>query len=180
MADHASSTSYPAALDLLPEIKPNDRQNDPGLEHDVIHDKANSVLNALMALIGTTEDTLPETLLGRLAAVEADAGAAAERIVTTSTHTLELADAFAMICMVNSGSNQIIIPKSSDVPFPPGTRIDVSWDGVGQTAISKADPSIVINTPESLKLRKRFAKASLIRRQAADTWDLEGNLEAAP
>lgn len=179
MADPATNTTYPAQLDPLPQVNANDRQNDPGLEHDVVHDRANAVLNALMALIGTTEDTHPATLLGRLGAVETSTGSAGERIVTASTHTLELIDAFAMICMVSAESNLIIIPKSSDVPFPPGTRIDISWDGVGQTVISAADPSIVINTPESLKLRKRFAKATLIRRGAADTWDLEGNLEAA-
>ncbi|MBD7987106.1 hypothetical protein H9645_03600 [Luteimonas sp. Sa2BVA3] len=71
MADPATNTSYPGSLDLLPEIGPNDKQNDPDLEHDVVHDKANAVLNALQALVGFTGDTAESgSVLGRLLALE--------------------------------------------------------------------------------------------------------------
>lgn len=70
MADPATNTTYPAAIEVLPEIDPNTKENDPGQEHDVMHDKTHATLNALQALIGTTEDTDPESVLGRLGTLE--------------------------------------------------------------------------------------------------------------
>lgn len=71
MADPATNTSYPASLDLLPEIGANDKQNDPGIEHDVVHDKAHALLNALQVLVGLSSDSSASgSVLGRLAALE--------------------------------------------------------------------------------------------------------------
>ena len=75
MADPATDTPYPASLDLLPHVPPNAHENDPGLEHDVMHARANAVLNALMALVGTVEDTDALSVLGRLADLEEGGGA---------------------------------------------------------------------------------------------------------
>lgn len=75
MADPATDTSYPTTFDLLPHVPPNARENDPGLEHDVVHTRANAVLNALMALVGTLDDTDPLSVLGRLAELEQSGGA---------------------------------------------------------------------------------------------------------
>lgn len=72
MSDPATNTSYPASLDLLPEITANDKQNDPGIEHDVVHDKANAVLNALQAIVGLVGDSeSAPSILGRLKSLEA-------------------------------------------------------------------------------------------------------------
>lgn len=72
MVDPATNTSYPAEFDPLPEIKANDKQNDPGIEHDSVHDKAHAVLNALQALVGlTTDDPGGASILSRLLTVEA-------------------------------------------------------------------------------------------------------------
>lgn len=75
MADAATNTLYPADIESLPEIGPNTKENDVGQEHDVMHDRANATLNALQVLVGTTSDTAPESVLGRLGALE-DGGSA--------------------------------------------------------------------------------------------------------
>lgn len=176
MADPAENTSYPVEFDPLPEIGPNDRQNAPGLEHDVIHTRAHAVLNALQLLVGSAADLPAATVLERLAALEVRG--APEHANSGSSHVLGLADAFAMVCMTSASANIVTVPDDATVPWPPNVRIDLSQDGAGQTTVAAAT-GVVIRTPETLKLRKRYAKASLIRR-GDNLWDLEGNLEAAP
>lgn len=101
-----------------------------------------------------------------------------ENVQTGTSYTLALTDAFKLVTMSNASANTLTVPPSSSVAFPIGTRIDIGQDAAGQTTVV-AGSGVTINTPETLKLRKRWAKATLIKR-AADTWDLEGNLEAAP
>lgn len=101
-----------------------------------------------------------------------------ENVQTGTAYTLQLSDAFKLVAMANSSANTLTVPPASDVEFPVGTRIDISQDGTGQTTIA-AGAGVTIRTPETMKLRKQWAKATLIKR-ATDTWDLEGNLEAAP
>lgn len=186
MADPAIDTTYPAEIDLLPHVPPNARENDPGLEHDIVHSRANAVLNALMELVGTTGDTQSaETVLGRLLALEAagagEAGIVLSVIKTGTTHTLSLEDIGRMVCMTNAAANSVVVPPVSAVPFPAGARIDISWDGVGQPSVEPGTGDVLIRSPESRKLRKRHAKATLIYRPEVglNVWDLEGNLEAA-
>lgn len=97
---------------------------------------------------------------------------------TGTSYTLQLSDAFKMVAMNNGSANAVTVPTNADVPFPVGTRIDLSQDGTGQTSVV-ADTGVTIRTPETLKIRKRYGKATIIKRDA-DAWDLEGNLEAAP
>lgn len=101
-----------------------------------------------------------------------------ENVQTGTSYTLVLADAFKMVAMNNAAANTLTVPPNSAVAFPVGTRIDLSQDGAGQTTIA-AGSGVTIRTPETLKLRKQWAKATLIKR-TPDTWDVEGNLEAAP
>jgi hypothetical protein len=103
---------------------------------------------------------------------------ASVNVQTGTSYTLVLADAFTMVAMDNASANTLIVPPNSTVAFPVGTRIDLSQDGAGQTTVA-AGAGVTIRTPETLKIRKQWGKATLIKR-AADTWDLEGNLEAAP
>lgn len=182
MADPATDTTYPAAIDALPAIGPLDRQNTPGIEHDEMHNRANAVLNALQALVGTEADSASAaTIMGRLLRAESTGRAIVENVQTGTNYTLTAGDAFKMVCMSNSAVNSVVVPLNSVVPFQPGTRIDISWDGTGQTSVSKADPSITVNTTATLKLRSRHSKASLIKRASGpDVWDLVGELEAAP
>ncbi|PRH82640.1 hypothetical protein [Arenimonas caeni] len=113
-----------------------------------------------------------------LALLRAYALRSPENVQTGTSYTLVLADAFKLVAMDNATANTVTVPPNSSVAFPLGTRIDLSQDGAGQTTIV-ADTGVTIRTPETLKLRKQRAKATLIKR-GADTWDLEGNLEAAP
>lgn len=96
---------------------------------------------------------------------------------TGVAYTLILTDAFKMVAMANAGANTITVPPNSAVAFLDNTRIDLGQDGAGQTTIV-AGAGVTIRTPETLKLRKQWSKASLIRR-AANVWDLVGDLEAA-
>lgn len=97
---------------------------------------------------------------------------------TDAAYMLVLADAFKLVAMNSAEANAITVPPHGAVPFPVGSRIDLSQDGVGQTTIVPGT-GVIIRTPETLKIRKRWGKATLIKR-ATDLWDLEGNLEAAP
>lgn len=98
-------------------------------------------------------------------------------VQTGTAYTLVLADAFKMVTMDNAGTNTLTVPPNTAVAFPANTRIDLGQDGAGQTTIV-AGAGVTIRTPETLKLRKQWSKASLIRR-AANVWDLVGDLEAA-
>lgn len=113
-----------------------------------------------------------------LAQLRAYANRSPENVQTGTAYTLVLADAFKLVAMNNAAANVLTVPPNSAVPFPVGTRVDLSQDGAGQTTIV-AGPGVTIRTPETLVLRKQWSKATLINR-ATDTWDLEGNLEAAP
>lgn len=101
-----------------------------------------------------------------------------ENVQAGSDYTLVRADAFKLVTMASGAANVLTVPPNSVVDFPVGTRIDLGQDGVGQTTVA-AGAGVTIRTPGTLKLRKQWAKATLIKR-AINTWDLEGNLEAAP
>lgn len=92
-----------------------------------------------------------------------------------TTYTLELSDTFKMVAMSNAAENIITIPPNTSVNFINNARIDIAQDGLGQTVVA-AGVGVVIRTPESLRLRKQWSKASLIRR-AENLWDLVGDLE---
>lgn len=110
--------------------------------------------------------------------VSATGSAGTEVNVQTSTaYTLVLTDSFKMVAMDNAGANTLTVPPNSAVAFLANTRIDIGQDGAGKTTIV-AGAGVTIRTPETLKLRKQWSKASLIRR-AANVWDLVGDLEAA-
>lgn len=96
-------------------------------------------------------------------------------IQTGTSYTLVISDAFKTVYMDNEEPNTLTVPSDSSFPFPNNTRIDLGQDGEGQTTIV-AGAGVTIRSPETLKLRKRWSKASLVRR-AANTWDLIGDLE---
>lgn len=98
--------------------------------------------------------------------------------VQTGNYTLQLTDAFKLVTIDSASAADLTVPPSSSVAFPLGTRVDIGQDGAGQVTVVGGS-GVTIRSPESLKLRKQWAKATLIKRDT-DTWDLEGNLEAAP
>lgn len=113
-----------------------------------------------------------------LAELRSHALTSPENVQTGTSYTLVLADAFKLVTMANASANSLTVPPNSSEAFPVGTRIDIGQDAAGQTTVV-AGSGVTIRNPETLKLRKQWAKATLIKR-ATDTWDLEGNLEAAP
>lgn len=131
-------------------------------------------------LVELEQGTPPASASGKVTLEQLRAFALTEPVneQTGTSYTLQLSDAFKMVAMNNGSANAVTVPTNADVPFPVGTRIDLSQDGTGQTFVV-ADTGVTIRTPETLKIRKRYGKATLIKR-ATDTWDLEGNLEAAP
>ncbi|MER9007376.1 hypothetical protein NKI15_27555 [Mesorhizobium sp. M0862] len=72
----------------------------------------------------------------------------------------------------------IIVPPYASVPFPPGTTRTVLQGGTGQVTFVAGD-GVTINTPETLKISKRYATAMVVATDAQDVWDLVGYLEAA-
>ena len=101
-----------------------------------------------------------------------------ENVQTGTSYTLVLSDGWKIVTMSNAGANTLTVPPNSSVAFPVGTRIDVGQDGSGQTTIA-AGAGVTIHTSETLKIRKQWGKVTLFKRDT-DTWDVEGNLEAAP
>lgn len=112
MADPATNTAYPGAIEALPAIGPNTKENDPGQEHDVMHDRAHATLNALQVLVGTTEDAAPGSVLGRLVQLEEAPGDGSS---TVGRHAIYVAAAgmrpsaaggCAVLANIASGANQ--------------------------------------------------------------------------
>lgn len=97
--------------------------------------------------------------------------------VQADDYVLALEDAFSLVTIDAESAKTLTVPNDSSVDFPSGTRVDVGQDGVGQVSIA-SESGVTIRTPETLKIRKQWGKATLIKR-GPNTWDLEGNLEAA-
>jgi hypothetical protein len=96
----------------------------------------------------------------------------------TASHTLVLSDAGDYIRMTASSPVDLTVPTNASVAFAVGTTIGIKQSGVGQITIVPAS-GVTITTPETLKLRKAFSGATLIK-VAVNTWDLLGDLEALP
>jgi hypothetical protein len=95
----------------------------------------------------------------------------------TASATLALSDG-DWIEMDVATANNLTVPPNSSVAFPVGTVRNVNQRGAGQTTIV-AGAGVTVRTDETLKLRKQWATAVLVKR-AADEWVLAGSLEAAP
>lgn len=107
--------------------------------------------------------------------------ATAELAVTDDTgtsRTLALADAARYVRMDNASPNTVTVPPNSSVAFAVGAQVHVRQAGAGQTTIAEG-AGVTVNTPETLKLRGQHSTATLVK-VATDTWDLMGDLEAAP
>lgn len=92
-----------------------------------------------------------------------------------ASYTLVLGDAGKMKLMNSASAVTVTVPPGSSVAFPIGTQILLAQFGAGQVTVA-AGSGVTINTPETLKLRKRYAQAALVKIDT-DLWMLEGNLE---
>ncbi len=80
--------------------------------------------------------------------------------IVTGTYTLLLSDAKGALGMNSSTNANFIIPSFADVPFPIGTRIDFSQEGVGAT-IFVAGADVVLNSSGGkLMLADRYSGAT--------------------
>jgi hypothetical protein len=97
-------------------------------------------------------------------------------LITTSTYTLQLTDAFSKFLLFNSISSQTcIIPNDSNIDFDVGTEIPISQNGTGQTQVV-ASAGVTFNNPyASNLLRQQYSSASLVK-TAANTWQIVGDI----
>lgn len=110
-------------------------------------------------------------------AVEFSAGELAINAQTGTTYTLVLSDAGKLITLDNASPITLYVPEDSSVDFPVGTQILLAQLDA-QVTVAEGATVVTIITPETYALRKAGAQAALVK-IAADTWLLEGNLEAA-
>lgn len=110
-------------------------------------------------------------------AVEFSAGELAINAQTGTTYTLVLSDAGKLVTLDNGSAITLYVPEDSSVDFPVGTQIILAQLDA-QVTVAEGATAVTIITPETYALRKAGAQASLVK-IAADTWLLEGNLEAA-
>jgi len=95
----------------------------------------------------------------------------------TASYTLVIGDAAKYVRMNVETANDLTVPPSSSVSFAVGTQVHIRQAGAGKTTVV-AGSGVTITTPETLKLRKQHATATLVN-VATDTWELMGDLEAA-
>lgn len=94
-----------------------------------------------------------------------------------TSYTLGLADAGKMVILTNESPVTVEVPTEASIAFPIGTQILLVQGGAGQVTLD-AESSVIVNSPETLGLRKQYAQAALVK-IGSDEWLLEGNLEAA-
>lgn len=97
---------------------------------------------------------------------------------TGTTYTLAIDDVGKLVTLDNASPITVTVPADSTTSFPTGTQILLAQLDVGQVTIEPEATGVEIITPETHSLRKAGAQAALVK-IGADTWLLEGNLEAA-
>lgn len=97
---------------------------------------------------------------------------------TGTTYTLVLSDAGKLVTLDNGSPITLTVPADSTADFPVGTQILLAQLDAGQVTVEPESTGVEIITPETYALRKAGAQAALVK-IGADTWLLEGNLEAA-
>jgi hypothetical protein len=96
----------------------------------------------------------------------------------TADYSLVSTDAYKIIEMnLTSTPNTITVPNSSTQTFTEGSQITIIQTGSGQTTISGA-VGVTINGTPGLKLRGQWSSCTLIKRAAANTWVVIGDLSA--
>ncbi len=95
--------------------------------------------------------------------------------IKAANHILEADDAGANVVMNVAGANTVTIPPYVDVPFPIGTEILVTWEGVGKPTFV-AGVGVTINSEDSLKsIGARYTAVAAVQKEI-NVWYLFGNL----
>lgn len=93
----------------------------------------------------------------------------------TSSYTLALADANAVVEMNSASATVVTVPENVTEAFPIGTVIEIFRLGAGTVTVSPAG-GVTIRSAGSLnQLRVQYSSASL-RKRATDEWVLSGDL----
>jgi len=95
----------------------------------------------------------------------------------TASYTLVLSDQSKIIEINNAGANTLTIPTNATEAFPIGTYFLFIQTGAGQTTITPADGTVIINGTPGLKTRAQWSSATIIKR-ATNTWAVVGDLTA--
>lgn len=96
----------------------------------------------------------------------------------TTDYTIDATDADNTLIRVdNTVATTVTIPNDTTYDFPIGTNVLISWNGTGAVSIV-AEAGVTIDTPETLNIKKRYGKVTVIKTEA-NHWELEGNLESA-
>ena len=125
-------------------------------------------------LLATADAAAARTALGAAAATDVIPSINAQ---TGTSYTAVITD--RIVTMDNAAANTFTVPAEASVAFPVGSTLELWQAGAGQTTIV-ADTGVTILYPASktLALAEQHSGASL-RKVAADTWRLVGDLEAA-
>ncbi len=181
MPDPATSTVYPAELDIRPAIQANNRQDHPDLAHDRQHDVANALLNAIQLLLGTlADDDNAPSVLGRLLALEAGIASVARRAVveniSAQDHTLAASSAGHYLRTTYEGAATLTVPPQSEVPWEADKEIHLRAAGGAVTLVPGDGVALLPPGGGSLVVPERGALT--LKRAAADVWDVLGQTEA--
>lgn len=179
MADPADNTPYPVEIELLPAIVANDRMNDSGIEHDVVHDKSNGCVNALMELVGTTVDTQPGTVLGRLAAIEDKPAIAPVVLLSGTSYSLSDLTVGAWHVLTNDALVTITIFDEADEAVSENAEYGIRVRGAAGATIV-ADDSAEIFPPKGGTTILEQLDFVVLKRTGPDEYDLVGSTEAEP
>jgi hypothetical protein len=99
----------------------------------------------------------------------------AEQAEVGTTYTLALADANKMVTLANGSAITLTVPTNASIPFPIGTRIDISQFGAGQVSVTSS--ATIRSEGGKLKLRGQYSAATLWKK-ATDEWLLAGDIVA--
>jgi len=175
MADPATNTTFPAAYDPLPEINPNDKQNEVGIEHDVVHDRAHAVLNALQLLVGFGDEPDAASILGQLAEL-AGSPAPAVSIVhvdASAAYACAATDAGQYRVLTGTVAKTITVQE----PLPDNFELHFDNRGAGAATFGGASGAVITASFGGSLVLPQHGVATL-KRLAANDYRLVGALEA--
>jgi len=176
MADPATNTTFPAAFDPLPEINPNDKQNEVGIEHDVVHDRAHAVLNALQLLVGFGDEPDIGSILGQLAELERSPAAAVSIVYLDSgaAYACAAADVGQYRVLTGAAAKAITVQE----PLPDNFEMHFDNRGVGAATFAGAGGAVITPSVGGTLVLPQHGVATL-KRLASGDYRLVGALEAA-
>ena len=97
------------------------------------------------------------------------------RSVSTTSHTLTLADAHKFVQFDNGSAIAVTVPTNASVAYATGTQILFSQHGAGQVTFAGAGGVTVRSAGGKLKTTAQYSMGSLIKIATAE-WYITGDL----